>query len=320
MKLLTILRANSLALALCFASPVFAASTTTITVGAFPKFVAVNQTTNRIYVSSILSDNVSVIDGASNLVIATVLVGNSPEAVDVNPITNMVYVANRSDNSVSVIDGGTNAVTATIKGLASPYGVAVNSVTNQIFVSNNTIGTVSVIDGATSSIVATVIVGISPAGVSVNSTANLVYVVNGAGTISVIDGQSDTVTNTFNLPQGSGANLVAFDPITNRLFVTNGLPPVVFVLDASTGTLLTTIVGGKVPFKSVQGIAIFQPGKSVLISDFSLNTVFQVNESTYAVSAGLKGGNAPEGIAVNRKTRKIYVTETGNGTVIVYGQ
>jgi YVTN family beta-propeller protein len=233
----------------------------------------------------------------------------------------MVYVANFSDNSVSVIDGSTNTVAVTIKGFSAPYGVAVNSVTNQVFVSNSGLGTVSVIDGTTNLITATVVVGSSPAGVRVNSTANLAYVVSaGPGTVSVIDGQSDTVVNTFNLPQGAEPNLVAFDPIANRLFVTNGLPAVVYVLDADSGTLLATITGGKAAFEAVNGIVLFQPGKSILISDRSLNAVVQVNESTYAATAGLKGGNGPAGIAVNRKTGNIYVTETGNGTVNVYTQ
>jgi YVTN family beta-propeller protein len=200
------------------------------------------------------------------------------------------------------------------------YGVAVNSVTDQVFVSNSHISTVSVIDGTTNTIAATVTVGGAPVGVRVNSTNNQAYVVNGVGTVSVIDGQSDQVIDTFALPQGAEPNLVALDPITNRLFITNGLPPVVYVIDASTGALLDTITGGKIPFKSLACIVMFQPGKAILVADSSLNAVIQISERTYAASAGLKGGSGPAGIAVNQKTGNIYVTETGNGTVNVYTQ
>ena len=40
--------------------------------------MAVNPTTNRIYVANYDSNNVSVIDGASNTVVATVAVGSQP--------------------------------------------------------------------------------------------------------------------------------------------------------------------------------------------------------------------------------------------------
>ena len=43
--------------------------------GSEPEGVAVNPTTNRIYVANYDSNNVSVIDGASNTVVATVAVG-----------------------------------------------------------------------------------------------------------------------------------------------------------------------------------------------------------------------------------------------------
>ena len=101
-----------------------ASSTVSIQVGTFPTFMAVNQTTNRIYVSNQASNNISVIDGSSNSVIATTPVGTSPRVVDVNSVTNTVYVANYIDKTVSVIDGNTNAVTAVITGLSAPYQAA----------------------------------------------------------------------------------------------------------------------------------------------------------------------------------------------------
>ena len=56
--------------------------------------MAVNPNTNRIYVANYGSNNVSVIDGASNTVVATVAVGSDPDGVAVNPNTNRIYVAN----------------------------------------------------------------------------------------------------------------------------------------------------------------------------------------------------------------------------------
>jgi YVTN family beta-propeller protein len=136
MRRIVAVNAGLLALLLGLAASAFAGSVITIPVGTVPKFVAINQTTNVIYVSNLTSNNVSVIDGATNAVIATVPVGTAPAGLDVNSTTNMVYVVNSEGNSVSVIDGSTNVVTATITGMSNPYSLAVNSATNQVFVAN----------------------------------------------------------------------------------------------------------------------------------------------------------------------------------------
>ena len=59
-----------------------------------PRDVAVNPNTNRIYVANYGNNDVSVIEGASNTVVASIAVGNYPEGVVVNPSTNRIYVTN----------------------------------------------------------------------------------------------------------------------------------------------------------------------------------------------------------------------------------
>ena len=78
------------------------ASTATVSVGANPLGVAVNATTNTIYVANGVG-TVSVIDGSNNRVTATFSVGTNPYGVAVNATTNTIYVVNFSDNTVSVI-------------------------------------------------------------------------------------------------------------------------------------------------------------------------------------------------------------------------
>ena len=57
---------------------------------------------------------VSVINAATNAVVATVTVGVLPAGVAFNPAGTFAYVANNGSNSVSVIDTATNAVVATV--------------------------------------------------------------------------------------------------------------------------------------------------------------------------------------------------------------
>ena len=87
--------------------------TTTVAVGTYPWPLAVNPVTNKIYVANFSTNNVTVIDGATNGT-TPVAVGTNPQAVAVNPVTNKIYVANRDNGSVTVIDGATNDSTTVV--------------------------------------------------------------------------------------------------------------------------------------------------------------------------------------------------------------
>ena len=197
------------------------AASPTVSVGGTPAGVAVNPSTNTVYVTNFNDNTVSVIDGSNNTVTATVTVGSTPWGVAVNPSTNTVYVTNSNDNTVSVIDGSNNTVTATVSVGSAPYGVAVNPSTNTVYVTNLYDNTVSVIDGSNNTVTATVSVGGTPPGVAVNPSTNTVYVTNSTdNTVSVIDGSNNTVTATVSV--GSTPWGVAVNPSTNTVYVTNG--------------------------------------------------------------------------------------------------
>ena len=170
----------------------------TIPVGSGPVGVAVNTTTGKIYVANSGSNNVSVIDGASNAVVATVTDPHAiaPVALAVNATTNTIYVANSQSNNVTVIDGATNSVTATIPVGTSPSGVDIDPQTNFIYVANagnsqvGEPGNITVIDAATNATsTLTDPNAKNPIAVAVNSTTNKIYVANsGSNNVTVIDG------------------------------------------------------------------------------------------------------------------------------------
>ena len=161
--------------------------------------MAVNPSTNTVYVANSGSNSVSVIDGSNNTVTATVSVPLGPVGVAVNPSTNTVYVTKYYDNTVSVIDGSNNTVTATVSVGLGPYWVAVSPSTNTVYVTNFNDNTVLVIDGSTNTVTATNSVGSVPVGVAVNPSTKTVYVANsGSNSVSVITAQvpfAPTVTS-----------------------------------------------------------------------------------------------------------------------------
>src|SRR6516164_4308354 len=66
------------------------------------------------YTTNLVSANVSVIDTATNTVIATIPVGSFPLGVAVTPDGRKVYVANSGSNNVFVIDTASNLVLAVV--------------------------------------------------------------------------------------------------------------------------------------------------------------------------------------------------------------
>jgi YVTN family beta-propeller protein len=132
---------------------------------SFPIGVAVSPDGSKVYVTNRGTGTVSVIDTATNIVIATIPVGLNPIGVAVKPNGSKVYVATDDFNTrpiVSVIDTATNIVIATIAVGLSPNGVAVKPDGSKVYVASFDANTVSVIDTATNIVIATIPVGNGP--------------------------------------------------------------------------------------------------------------------------------------------------------------
>ena len=247
-------------------------ATTSVSTGKSPQAVAVNLGTNRIYVAN-ANGTVTTINGATNAT-STITVGAGPSALALNPYTNKIYVANTGDDTVTVIDGASNSTT-TVRVGVFPCAVAVNTVTNKIYIANadprSSNGGVSVIDGAHNSVVATVLVGTFPAAVAVNSATNQIFVANsGDGTVSAIDGASNTVA-TISVSSLPGP--LAVDSTTNKIYV---------VGRTWSGTV--TMIDG-------------------------------IDDS--GITVGIGSGTYPAAVALNPASNRVYVANSGNGTVSV---
>src|SRR5437879_13304428 len=76
------------------------------------------------YIANDLSNDVSVLDIATNSVVATVPVGQLAQGVAVTPDGRSVYVTNYTTNSVSVIDTAMNTVVDVVPVGPQPGGLA----------------------------------------------------------------------------------------------------------------------------------------------------------------------------------------------------
>lgn len=213
----------------------------TLTEGALPFHVGVNPVTNRIFTSSHgnASDGgvVTVIDGATNGIIATVAVGAVAEDIVANPVTNRIYVGSFQSKTVAVIDGSDNTVIATVSVPDSPFSIDVNPVTNRVYSRGSQ--SVSVLDGFTNTVIATIPVDGGSRGLVVDPATNRIFISDGpARAIVVVDGATNAIIDTVTLgdaqPRGLGV-----DPATNRLYIAAGLD--VIVLDTATMAVIAEV-------------------------------------------------------------------------------
>jgi YVTN family beta-propeller protein len=232
-------------------------SPSTITVGQGPVSIAIDESTNTIYVTNFDDGTVSVIDGATCDAIVTtgctanpltVLVGGSPEGIAFDSASGTLYVADTGDNKVLVIDAktcnarvatGCTQTPATIAVGKKPRGMAIDVATDTVYVANYGDHTVSVINGATCNATATtgcdqqpptMTTGISPKrGVAVDQATGAVFVdsyyaddvdvFNGATCNSIVTAGCDQ--QPVAVPAGGQPVSVLVNPATNTVYASD---------------------------------------------------------------------------------------------------
>src|SRR3990172_6483905 len=289
-----------------------------IPVGVGPVYVAIDETTNTLYVINQGSNDVTVIDGDTNSVITTIPVGTSPSGAEFVGSVNRLYVLNQGSSNISVIDTTTNTIIQTISGVATPIGQEFNPKSKLLYVGNGIANTVTVIDILTNTVLGAIpVVGINPTAMELNQVTEKLYVSNfGSNSISVINIKLLTATThtvilpTIPIPGGVGH--VGIDESTNTLYVPAFSSDKVHVIDASTNTITASITVGDSPRR-----AIFNADtKQVLVTSFDTNTLSVIAASTNSVVAIVSVDN-PFGMNLNKVTNLIYVTNQFSNTLTV---
>lgn len=98
------------------------ANALTIPVGIGPVYIAIDENTNTIFSVNQFLEDVTVIDGNANTILATIAVGASPSGAEFIESVNLLYVLNQGSSSISIIDPTTNTVVQTIPNIPFPFG------------------------------------------------------------------------------------------------------------------------------------------------------------------------------------------------------
>jgi YVTN family beta-propeller protein len=124
--------------------------------------VAISPDGGRVYVTSAVSGDMSVID-TTTYTVSTVQVSSDAtiSGIAITPRGTRIYIG-KSNGSVAVLDAATNAVIASVAVGEQPLGLDVDHSGASVYVVNHRSNSVSVIDAVTNTVHTTIAVGNSP--------------------------------------------------------------------------------------------------------------------------------------------------------------
>jgi YVTN family beta-propeller protein len=274
---------------------------TTIPVGSKPNRIIADVATHLVYLTNSTSPGtVTVINGATDTVVAVIPVGNNPTGIAADFLIGELYVTNNGSNTVSAISTATNSVIATIPVGNSPSDPDSNNLLKKLYVVNSADHTVSAIDELTHAVVKVIAVGLTPIKPAIDAQHAQVYVNNVADkTVSVIDSTTDTVVAL--VPSGQGqsggggasANFVTVSPVYHRAYLPNAVDGTLTIIDTDTNTVTHTVAVGTSPVDTV----VDANGGNIYVVNQGSNSVSILDAGTETVIAALAVGGAPKGAA-----------------------
>ncbi|HEY1916077.1 MAG TPA: YncE family protein [Streptosporangiaceae bacterium] len=198
-------------------------------------------------------------------------------------------------------DAGALTHVATIAIGQNPTAMASDSATGIVYVAcTGPSPDVYAIDAATNAVVATIPVATYPKAITVNSVTDTIYVASQkAGTISVIDGATNTVTGTVSLP---GVGLIAADQSSNKIYAdaSGGIA----VINGATNTVTRTLT---TPLRPGLGLAVNPAAKKLYVGYLGGDGLMIISTTTGKTLATIRTTLEVRAIAADASNDVVYV-------------
>jgi len=307
----------------------------TIPVGTTPFRVAINKTTNTVYVSNRGDGTLSVINGATcnasitsscNQSQPTTAVGDATSLDDlaIDETTNTIYVVNRLASTVVIVDGthcqgsdssGCGQTWPTFNVGHRPQALGFNPANHTLYVGNGNDNDVSVIstshcnnhDTSDCSVKANVAVGDSPDSIGIVFDKNTVYVENRFDmSVSVFDGSTCNGSNVSGCPSGQAqsVSIAAFPSI----------------LTDPDGFGFGAYITGRQIAIDQQKHLVFIPtigDNDLVVIDGNPCRADHINDCKPHI-ANLWPGGAPDFVTVDPLSQTVYVTALDDNKVSIF--
>jgi YVTN family beta-propeller protein len=280
-----------------------AGTTRSVKVGDNPIALAIDRKANKIYVANTGSGSISVIDGASDHVVATIPGEAHPYAIAANDITGTIYVTNTYSDAVTVIDVHTDKAHPLNVGGAD--GIAIDSRTNTIFLTHYEDPELRIVDGVTGA-VRKVRVGAHIWGMVFDEGSGSLYLAHTV-TAEIVSVNEKTLA-VHTIPVGQIPCALAVNPATQRLYSVNYGDETLSVIDLRAQRAIATLPVGHHP----QAVAVDATPNVIYVANVHGNSVTAIDGRNNRVIGTLAAGEHPYAVAVDAETGKAFTASYGS--------
>ncbi len=261
--------------------------------------------------------SLSVIDVATNRVVATLAGIEGPHNVQASPDGLSAWAVSGHDDAAVRIDAETYEVSGVVPVGDAPAHVVVLPDGSAAYVTNAGDDTVSVIDVAKLEVVATIPAGPYPHGLRPSPDGRVVVVANAGGTtLSVIDPATHTVSAEIEV--GKAPVQVAFSPDGEFVYASLRDEDAVAKVDLATGSVVGKVTIGPGPIQ----VYVSPDGRYLVAANQGTEeapgtTLSIVDTATFAAVTEVETGTGAHGVVVDPSSRYAYVTNLYGDDVAV---
>jgi YVTN family beta-propeller protein len=287
----------------------------------------------RLYVSNEVSNDVSVVDTATDAVVATIPVGNRPRGLRISPDGRLLYVAvsgtpiaapgsereggqgDRAKDGIAVVDLARGAVVRMLPSGVDPENFDLSPDGRRLYVSNEEVAGASIVDVESARILSSAPVGEEPEGVATRPDGGAVYVTSERASRVTALGPDGAVLGSFAV--AGRPRTVLFTRDGALAFVTAEEGGTVSVVDARAHRVLRTI-RIEAPRARPMGLALAPDGKTLWVSNGRGGSATAIDTGSFEVLRTVETGGARSwGIAVTPDGKKLYTANGGSNDVSV---
>jgi len=289
-----------------------AADVRSIDVGGAPAAVAVNPVTGLGYVTDSEAGTVTVVDPRSASVGEVIDIGGRPADVAVDSRAGRIYVANPPGGTVVAFDSRTHDLVSVIGAGAGASALAVDEQANRVYAASGGTGTLAVLDGVSCTLAA-LVPGPKPSltGIGVDPGRKLAYCASTA-TDSVEVFSIDLGKFVASVKVGRNPTAVAVHNASGTVYVANSGIHHMSIVDATTHAERKTVL-----LRSEASSLTVHQGTNTVYTNGGQNGLSRVDGTAGTLSGELSLGVNPGDVAVDQRTRTVWVTDPLHGRVFV---
>ncbi|PIT91305.1 hypothetical protein COU17_00740 [Candidatus Kaiserbacteria bacterium CG10_big_fil_rev_8_21_14_0_10_49_17] len=243
---------------------------------------------------------------------------SSPQSIVIDSPGNRVFVSNIGANFITVLDATTFKPIEKIPSGRAIQNLFLNKKTQKLYAVSPADSTLAVIDITNDTYPQkTLQLAQQPRGGVIFEEQNILYYSNAAaGKITVIDGATDTVVGTVDVPDGSYPLVNTIDERRGMLYTALYAGGVVAVIDTATQKLVSTIPVGENPI----WVRYISELDRILVTVERGEKVIVINPDTRKIAQEIPIDGKPYRIFFDPSTEFVYINHRGEEVVDVFIQ